>query len=544
MTTGADLDQAERVAAAPAGSSELPPLTLADELARVAPGWDLAQLCRWPPDVFAFTGSALADSGAYRCVVSPPADMTWPPRRPGAEWQTEFRELAATWSAWAAAGATDPTAAPEPVRRLQATLEATAEVALDQLDRPEHWAGLASLLELHALADEASAGAGLRAETVFQRAALAQLSSHGTLGRLPKDRVRVLPKLRPPASGITLRSLSHHLALERSEVETRWLIAPDPASKRVTDRLTMLLVPHPSVIRASDFIPVTGPLVHMDETRYGFYEYAPQERLDPEETVELAVAAGRHVGDIDLLVLPEACLDERDLPALHRTLVEAGIPYLITGVRQSASEGSAFGGNYAHFAAGDWQAPPQHKHHRWCLDASQVHQYHLGAALDPRRRWWEAICVPRRCLTFVTISEQLTICPLVCEDLARPDPVTDVIRSIAPTLVVALLLDGPQLATRWPARYASVLADDPGCSVLTLTALGMAQRSQPPGYAPSRVIALWKDAHRGLQQITLAENARAVALTAHPREVQIPTGDGRSGKPVSDLVLSGIEQIE
>jgi hypothetical protein len=115
-------------------------------------------------------------------------------------------------------------------------------------------------------------------------------------------------------------------------------------------------------------------------------------------------------------------------------------------------------------------------------------------------------------------SSARAICPLVCEDLARPDPVTDVVRSIAPTLVVALLLDGPQLAARWPARYASVLADDPGCSVLTLTALGMTQRSQPPGHARSRGIALWTDPHRGLQQIALAEAAHAVALTAHVRQ--------------------------
>jgi hypothetical protein len=144
----------------------------------------------------------------------------------------------------------------------------------------------------------------------------------------------------------------------------------------------------------------------------------------------------------------------------------------------------------------------------------------------------------------VTVSERLTICPLVCEDLARPDPVTDVVRSIAPTLVVALLLDGPQLGARWPGRYAGVLADDPGCSVLMLTALGMTLRSQPPGQAPSRGIALWKDPHRGLQQIALAEGASAVALAAHARPVEIPTADGRTGKRVAELVLSGIEQID
>ena len=171
-------------------------------------------------------------------------------------------------------------------------------------------------------------------------------------------------------------------------------------------------------------------------------------------------------------------------------------------------------------------------------------QYHLGAAVDPDHLWWEAIAVRKRGLTFVTVSDWLTVCPLVCENLARPDPVTDVIRAVGPTLVVVLLLDGPQLSSRWPARYASVLADDPGCSVLTLTALGMAERSQPPGCEPSRVIALWKDPRRGLQQILLAPGASAVALTAHARRVPVFTADGRSGgATVSELVLSALEQI-
>lgn len=30
-------------------------------------------------------------------------------------------------------------------------------------------------------------------------------------------------------------------------------------------------------------------------------------------------------------------------------------------------------------------------------------------------------------------------------------------------------MDGPQLGSRWPGRYAGVLADEPGCSVLTFT---------------------------------------------------------------------------
>lgn len=522
-----------------------PPLTLKEELARVAPGWTLTDLCRWPPDAFAFTAAVLADSGAYRCVVSPPAGAFWPPGpQPGAEWERDVRSAGTAWADWAGDGAEDADEAPEQLRRVRTAL-ADAYIPLAQLDQPEHWPTLANLLSLHALADEASAGAGLRTDTGFQRVALSLLDGHGSLARLARDRARVLPKLRPPASGITPRSLSHHVALDRSEVEVRWVVPPPGAHHAArVDHLTLLLVPHPPTIRASDFVPIAGPLANLDESRYGFYEYKPQASVDPRELVALVTRARRYAGDTDIVVLPEGAVDEHDLPALRDALHEAGVPYLITGVRQSRPATGGFGGNYAYFGARDWQAPPQHKHHRWCLDSNQVHQYHLGAALDPRRRWWEAIGVPHRSLTFVTVSEQLTICPLVCEDLARPDPVTDVVRSVAPTLVVALLLDGPQLAARWPARYASVLADDPGCSALTLTALGMTLRSQPPGHAPSRAIALWKDARCGLQQITLGENARAVALTAHAREAQIPSADGRSGKCVSELVLSGIEQIE
>jgi hypothetical protein len=535
--TSTETQPTARASAAP----PLPPLTLADELARLAPGWDLAEICRWPPDAFAFTAAVLADSGAYRCVVDPPVGSVWPPAGDGAvSWETGLRRDAAAW----AAGAVDAgVVLPESLLRVRDSLAASLDVQLDGLDRAEHWPTLADLLHLHALADEACAGAP--SETAFQRGTSELLARTGSLSRLPRDRVSVLPKLRPPSSGITLRSLSHHVAVDRSEVDVRWVVAP-PSMRagRPSDRLTLLLVPHPATIRASDFVPVSGPLANMDASQYGFYEFQPHERLDPEALVRLVERARRHVGEIDMLVLPEGALDQGEVEGLQRVLVAAGVPYLVTGVRRRADGGSGFGGSYAHFGAGAWQAPPQHKHHRWVLDASQVHQYHLGAALDPRRHWWEAIDVPRRSLTFVTVSERLTICPLVCEDLARPDPVTDVVRSIAPTLVVALLLDGPQLAARWPARYASVLADDPGCSVLTLTALGMAQRSQPPGLDPSRGIALWKDPHCGLQEIALAPGAEGVALTAHARAVTVPSADGRSGKPVPELVLSGIEQIE
>lgn len=529
---------------APAGVIVTPPaledLTLHDELQRIAPGWEIQELGRWPPDVFAFTATALADSGAYRCVVSPPAGCVWPPEAGAyASWDAALSEAAVDW-----AGGVSQAEAHIPPWVRQALGGVDLDFPIGRLDEPAAWPLLVALLRLHALADEACAGAGMRLETGLQMRAAELLTETGSLSRVPRDRLRVLPKLRPPVSGMTLRSLSHHLALDRSEVEAKWVMAPpQPPRDRASERLTLLLLPHPRVVRASDFVPVAGPLGNMDRGSFGFYEYAPQERFAQEQALRLVAKAQRAVGGVDIAVLPEGALAEAEVAPFQEALSAAGVPYLITGVRRPPPGDGDLGSNYAQFGAGRFLAPPQHKHHRWCLDTAQVHQYHLGAALDPDRQWWEAIDLPRRGLTFITVMDKLTICPLVCEDLARPDPVTDVIRSVAPTLVVGLLLDGPQLAVRWPARYASVLADDPGCSVLTLTALGMTKRSLPPGHPPSRAIALWKDPRRGLQEILLAEDAEAVALTAHVRSARAHTADGRLGGPVAELVLSGIEQV-
>src|SRR5262249_60162958 len=112
----------------------------------------------------------------------------------------------------------------------------------------------------------------------------------------------------------------------------------------------------------------------------------------------------------------------------------------------------------------------------------------------------------------VELDEGVTLVSVICEDLARLDEVADLLRAIGPTLVVTTLLDGPQLASRWTARYASVLADDPGSAVVTLTSFGFVQRSLPAGRPPSRVVSLWKDPGRGLREIPLDVDAHAVLI--------------------------------
>jgi hypothetical protein len=187
----------------------------------------------------------------------------------------------------------------------------------------------------------------------------------------------------------------------------------------------------------------------------------------------------------------------------------------------------------------------QRKHHPWKLDESQVIQYGLGGVLSPYREWWEHIDCTGRRLNFVSISEDLVVCALICEDLARPDPVANIVRAVGPNLVIALLMDGPQTKERWAARYATVLADDPGCSVLSLTSLGMAQLSRPQtGHSRSRVVALWKDRFNGATEIELPPESDAIAVSLSTRHREEFTADGRGdGGNAAFPILSGVHPI-
>src|SRR5262249_39779836 len=105
-------------------------------------------------------------------------------------------------------------------------------------------------------------------------------------------------------------------------------------------------------------------------------------------------------------------------------------------------------------------------------------------------------------------------------------------------------LDGPQLASRWTARYASVLADDPGSAVVTLTSFGFVQRSRPPGRPLSRLVSLWKDPVRGLREIPLDVDAHAVLINIKIGRTTRRSADGRC--PVAntaDVTAEGVRQI-
>jgi hypothetical protein len=188
----------------------------------------------------------------------------------------------------------------------------------------------------------------------------------------------------------------------------------------------------------------------------------------------------------------------------------------------------------------------QRKHHRWKLDRGQIQRYRLADRLDPNKVWWENIDISDRSCNFFAFHRSASLTSLVCEDLARIDPVQRAIRSVGPNLVVVLLMDGIQVESRWSARYATVLADDPGCSVLTLSSVGMIRRSDPALVVAPMPVGLWKEPGQATIELRLPSDADALLLNLSVGRRAEWTLDGRKDEGRGGgalLSLSGLFPI-
>src|SRR5207248_911160 len=127
------------------------------------------------------------------------------------------------------------------------------------------------LLQLCAAADEASMGAGIpnrkgtKLES-FQLEVRKHFANQDKIGStlcktIDRSKLCVLPKLHAPQSGMTIRSLSHHLALcPTGDVDTRWIEVP---SQRDEHCLNLLLIPWPEVTTPKHFQMSEGTRVDM-----------------------------------------------------------------------------------------------------------------------------------------------------------------------------------------------------------------------------------------------------------------------------------------
>lgn len=500
------------------------------------------QLARWPADVFAISLALLRRADAYTEVVA-----KWPPAGSGGpkKWTESMSALGGAWRETAAASSSAP---PEVTRRWDLVLRAQANpVASIRRDRKLSEA----LLELIAAADEASAGAGVWdpldskvTSDQFTIRSMLQLIHRGTLGMaVDSSRAVVFPKMHTPQRGITSRSLTHHLSLhETREVEPRWFWFPQ--SDAPQGSFNLLVLPWPEVVRPREFRATEARLLNMPEEKYGFFTWdSPAVRVSTERVRSALRAAKNIVADVDAIAFPEMALAD----GTARRLCEQLGVIIIAGEGKPASNRTP-GVNRAVVALPIGPrlalAYGQAKHHRWRIDAAQIQQYGLGSRLDPTRDWWEHIEIEPRVVNFWTIRDWLNFCVLICEDLARQDPVGELVRSVGPNLVISLLMDGPQLEKRWPAKYATVLADDPGSSVLTLTSLGMARLSRPPGKPESRVVGLWKDPSGPAVEIDLPTDASGAVLSLTRELREEHTADGRGDGGSSGYVrLNGFHPI-
>lgn len=528
----------------PLTSGRVTELTLASVWSGAAGHPISDDMMEWPPDVFAVTDVLLQRADAFRFVLSPPAGAVWPPERMDG-WADLVGQAARQWSRHVEYR---DGSLPEVVAEEWAVLREASSLPFAKLVTGMAWRACEALLTLHAIADEACAGIFVALDRsdgeacAYRARGRELLARTGSLGRIDPQLLRILPKIRTPPTGRA--SFSRYACVQGPGFQTEWhkLPARRPGTDPQGEHAEMLVLPWPLRIRASDFKSRPGSVRRQAKEPYGFFDFSPAERLDLDLVDRVLVAALDEVDSIDIVVLPELALDEGEIAPLEALLDHHGVIYLQAGIRGHGAQPKDMGSNWLHIGVSPrlekrgpqpassteaaWFHVRQNKHHRWSLDASQVRQYNLGGALHPGIQWWEAMDVPPRSIQFVQVGEEVTIVSLICEDLAQDD-VAQIIRSVGPTIVVAGLLDGPQLPSRWGARYASVLADDPGSGVLTLTSFGMAQRSRPPRHEASRVIALWKDSARGSREISLDPGAHGVILTLCGERTTRRSADGR-----------------
>jgi hypothetical protein len=519
----------------------------------------------WPPDVFCLCAAILQNSGAYSRVLDDRRglDAAESSKKRG----LRLRRVGKSWTASFESGKP-----PREVLDLWTRIFANKSTPLNELGTDSGSTCRNALVDLLAVADEACVELGIykidsrrrelgglgafrfQAEKLFVNSMTAPEGA--TLCKeIHPSRARVLPKMHTPQSGLTIRSLSHHLGFcPGSDMRPNWYSL---ASNKTSHSFNLLLIPWPKVVDPSQFVATRkrGLSDEVREDGYGLFTFQSREGPTVDYVRCLLVEAEERVGHVNGIVFPELAMTETEFGAIAK---EFATPdrFVISGVGRAAD--NTAGMNSAILEVVDPQLKdevgdlvhiriPQKKHHRWKLEKNQIVQYGIGSNLHPLANWWEHIELGDREISFVSIQPWLTMSVLICEDLARPDPVGDVIRSVGPNLIIALLCDGPQIGSRWPGRYASGFADDPGSSVLTLTSFGMSKLSRSTDASKDRsdVVALWRDARIGTREIACPVGFDAIVLNVTAEYHQEWTADGRGdGKNSGYPVLSGYHLIK
>lgn len=519
----------------------------------------------WPGDVFAVAAYLLDKSGAYQRVVSmPDSESDGKPKNKDngtnvpvsslfitPKMRKEASRLGKLWRE------TTPDEnkgkAPDEINKLwRALWKQNGEPLVchvNQRDRaPQWWIDAAMLMMV---ADEASVDVGYpilgkndEINWIRQMAAEAALDTSDDLSKdiseswsynwtfLTDESVCcVVPKSSAPEVGCTLRALSHNLALAPGigEARAHWRTTGSTENFDA-EALNLLLIPFPFRISPKCF-------QHAEASGRPDVFHVKQLWLSAERKTQFKdflkkclQEAQTEVQKVHGIVLPEMALNPEYYDLVREFIADRGIPLLISGVNSGKQENLVRTDIKWREETKKYFGVIRNKHHRWRLDRSQIEQYALADTLDPSQAWWERLRVSERSIEVVALSPRSTFTTLICEDLARIDPCQRLIRAIGPSLIIALLMDGPQLNRRWPARYATVLAEDPGASVLTFTSLGLIRRSEDAhDFEKNRVVGLWRERSGHEKMLKLPSDGGALLLTLRGRPRTVRTMDGREG---------------
>lgn len=379
-----------------------------------------------------------------------------------------------------------------------------------------------------------------------------------------QDLVAVQPKARTSQLGATLRTMAHNLALlpPPSRMSATWQ-RNSGADKSQTERLNLLLVPFPYEIEAEWFEGVAETMQRDRQGNpvgrpWGWFDlnqkWLPK---DPKIFVDLISALIQRAtsetkAPVHAVILPEysLCWEHHEALVRHLCMNFPEIEFVVAGSRTNCEghEGnfaltssiSDSGGNRS------VHTNSRGKHHRWRLDRSQIETYDLTETLDPDLLWWEGIALQRRMVHSHVFRNSSCFTTFICEDLARSDPAHETVRALGPNIVFSLLMDNVQIKTRWSARYATGLSEDPGSSVLTFTSRGLIARAanrdkaseikrsaqdRASGQSYARQgnwsVALWKQDGREPIELHCPPGDHAILLELAPRAADENTYDGR-----------------
>jgi hypothetical protein len=523
------------------------PESIAYIIKQLNPNWtDIGQAFLWPPDLFLVCAFILKKTGAYRIIASSYACT---------DYEQQFGKACKQWlvAIQTSIATSSDIDLPPQIKNFRAELIASCgTVKFNELKALASDAAqkLTEKLILGlALADQASAGFGLpgvkkRETSLVYLIANLLLVTQGSLSCIPKFSGVVVPKMRTPQTGLTIRSLSLYLAYLDTEVEIMWRSVPWVNIDQNT--LNVLCVPWPKEIDNHDF---KGQPDTFETLRYFGYDGKKNQEADFHPLMEMLKKINVERGNVHVLVFPELSLEYDQYQLLLKMLKDeyeekrpdcdddekAGaclrhMPMVIGGITFDKQDYNAV--VLAVYFSGKWYKMLQTKHHRWKLTRSQLIQYELTGSFTVEREWAERIAIGQRRLSFFSPNPWLTLCPLICEDLAQLEPVSEVIRGVGPSLLIGLLMDGPQIIGRWPARYASVFADDPGTAVLTLTSMGMLKKSSHAVVKDRNTtsVALWKDQLNGYKTIDIADDHKGstALLSISASYTEEFSADGRS----------------